>query len=63
MQPCMDYVEKTSPGFLHTMSITNHNYAQHIECIERYVTSAQDVSTLLRQGVSICSGLDIVLRD
>lgn len=50
-------------GFLHTMSITNHNYAQHIECIERYVTSAQDVSTLLRQGVSICSGLDIVLRD
>ena len=46
-------------SFILTTSATNHNHAELIESVERYVTRAQDISAIKNINTVSISGLQI----
>ncbi len=46
-------------GFMLTTSATNHDHAELIESVERYITSAQDITAMPQSKKVVISALDI----
>lgn len=46
-------------GFMLTTSATNHDHAELIESVERYITSAQDITAMPQSKKVVVSTLDI----
>lgn len=58
-------VSLSGDGFstlMHTMSVTNHNHAELLESVERYVTRGIDTSAIRRSGRVCLSDLEILDR-